>query len=259
MPELFLFLFLRSGLLYSNPRGGSAAGSSPNCVGVRGSSGSPCSLCTALPRISFDEVVRSGSSVAVACSSSTSCSSNVFCTISWDCFVARIGEACRFGVAEEGPSVPDEDCLPGVLDFLRGTARKPSPRASDFLPGDTVFALNRAATLLSGLPGGVVVRNATGLRPLERVVDPSGLRLSRLCAPVPADFGRGRRLGLNRARLAFVGDRKDARLGVVCGPSRVTGRSRGVDALIAADEVCDSLRRFEGEVSIVESTSTRRH
>lgn len=178
----------------------------------------------------------------------------MFCAFSSDCFVAPVAEASSFVLAEGGTSVPDEDCLPGVLDFRRGPARKPSARANDFLPGDTVCALNRAATLLSGLPGGVVVRNATGLRPLvEGVLDPSGLRLSRLCAPVPADFGRGRRLGLNRARLAFVGDRKDARLGMVCRPSRVTGRSREVEAWIAADAGSDSLRRFEGELSIVES------
>ena len=168
--------------------------------------------------------------------------------------MARVGDAGRFDATEKGTTLAGEDCRPGVLDFLRGAARKPSPTGRRLLRGDAVEALIRAATLLSGLPGGVVVRNATGLRPFVGAVERSGLRLSRLCAPLPADFGRGRRLGLNRARLAFVGDKKDARFGVVCGAPRVTGSSPGGDALTATDAVGDSLRRFEGEVSIAHST-----
>lgn len=253
MPELFLFPALRNGLLYSNPLGSSAASSNPSCVGVRGRSSSPPSLCTVLPRIPFDVTARSDCCVAVACSSSSSCSSTVLRVTSSDCFVPRIGDARTSGATEEGTSVAGEDCLPGVLDFLRGAACRPSPRGCEFLRGDAVEVLSRAATLLSRLPGGVVVRNATGFRLLEGVVEPSGLRVSRLCAPLPADFGRGRRLGLNRARLAFVGDKKDARLGVVCIPSRVTGCSRGGDALIGTEAVVDTLRRFDGELSIAHS------
>ena len=81
-------------------------------------------------------------------------------------------------------------------------------------------------------------------------MDPSGLKLSRLFAASPADFGRGRRLGLNRARLAFVGERKEARLGVVWVPSRVNGRSGRADGLIGIEVVGESLRRLEGELSI---------
>jgi len=49
---------------------------------------------------------------------------------------------------------------------------------------------------------------------------------------------------LKRARLAFVGDRKDARLGVVASPLR-PGIKLG--ASTATEVVGDVLRRFEGD------------
>ena len=78
----------------------------------------------------------------------------------------------------------------------------------------------RAASLI-GLDVGVVERSAIGLSPCEdRPVFSScclyatELVSSGRCAPSPADFGRGRRLGLYRARLALVGDRDNAWRGV---------------------------------------------
>ena len=105
----------------------------------------------------------------------------------------------------------------GVFHLLCGITAIISALDCVFLCGDKVLALIGAVRLL-GLDVGVVERNATVLSPLEEAGLPgltcclSGTLLLKL---LPTVLSSDNKFGLNRARLDFVGDRNEARLGVV--------------------------------------------
>lgn len=124
-----------------------------------------------------------------------------------------------------------EDARPGVCDRLLGAPNKPPPSDLVVRPGDAVAALAFVvvASVLSSPPSSRIGVVGCDLRALPFPVIPflamrEGCCSIAVCpdlgAPAAAaTFGRGSKLGLKRARLALVGDIKDARLGVVCSAS----------------------------------------
>lgn len=130
-------------------------------------------------------------------------------------------------VVERGKALTGEEALSGVFDFRFGATSTPPLDKGTCLRGEVVEAGTRA-TSLPGLVAIAVERRATGLS-LVGEAGPSSTawcllyttgsaRGGRLAAS-PADLGRGSKLGLNRERLAFVGDRKEARRGLMRGAS----------------------------------------